>query len=181
MRDLTPSWRWIPFTAAALILLLLLASGAARFYPAGKLTADIPATLHALPLPVISEIEILTEATPEPEADDLPPPEPEPQPELFRSLWGEWVAGQALDITTEVRPVPVPLVIHDLSWEDLARSLPDTTQAGQLVRSMLLQNQKWDDNKFMAIMGAYAKQAAHYQAMKASVFNENWLEKEDLR
>ncbi len=181
MRDLTPSWRWIPFTAVALVLLLLLASGAARFYPAGKLTNDIPKTLHALPLLVMPEIEVLTEASPDPDPDDPPPPKPEPQPELFRALWGEWVAGQALDITTETRPIEVPLLIHDLNWESLALSLRDTTQAGRLARSMLLQNQKWDDNRFMAIMGAYAKQAAHYQAMKASVFNENWLEKEDLR
>ena len=181
MRDLTPSWRWIPFTASALVLLLLLATGAARLYPSGRLTSGTPITLRAIPFLVMPEIEIFTDIIPDTELEDSPPPKPEPQPELFQALWGEWLAGQAIDVTTETRPVEIPLVIPSLDWENLTHSLADTTQIGRLARSMLLQSQKWDDNRFMAIMGAHAKKAAHYNAMKASVFNGNWLEKEDLR
>lgn len=181
MREITPSWRWIPATVAALILSILLATIAARFYPPGDLDMLITESPYGRPLQIMPEFEILTDAQPDPTPDDPAPPEPEPRPEIFGELWSEWIAGRTLKITCEPQPRVLPQMVPDLDWSALAATEPDTSQLGLLARTMMLRNELWEDHKLWAVMGLHAKRAARYQAMKASVFNEDWLEKEHFK
>jgi len=183
MRDLTPAWRWWPVTALALILLLLLAAGAARFYPRGDLGPTADPWLHARPLLVLPDVAVLVETPAEPEDEKAPPPPAPPPPaDAFRDLWNGWIAERALEIVPDDAPVaPAPdFVLPSLDWRELAVVQPDTTVLGLLARTMLLRDGLWEDHKIWAIMDMYGRRAARYQALKASVFNENWLEKEDL-
>lgn len=181
MRDLTPPWRWAPATALALVLLLLLAAGAARLYPRGDLGPPPDPWRHARPLHVLPDVAVIPEA-PAPAAEDAPPPAPPPPADAFRDLWSDWIAGRALEIVPDdaVPPPPAAPDLPSLDWRRLAVAEPDTTVLGLLARTMLLRDRIWEDHKLWAVMDMYGRRAARYQAMKASVFNENWLEKEDL-
>lgn len=180
MRDLTPPWRWFPATLLALLLLLLLASGAARLYPRGDLGPPPDPWRLGDPLTVLPPPLVIPEepaVTPEPVRR-----RPEPEPDIFRPLWSDWIAGRTLEIVradTTAAP-PRPFELPALDWRALARSEPDTTALGLLARTMLLRNGLWEDHKIWAIMDMYGRRAARYQAMKASVFNQDWLEKEHL-
>jgi len=172
---------WPLFSAAAVVLLLLLAAGAARYYPAGVLRTrrDRPSehrTLVVMPLFDAVPDDIVA-AEPEPE-DDAPPPEPD----AFRSLWDGWVAGQALEVWNAAA-LPDDAVVLEIplaSWERLFHAPTDTTAMGVLARSGLLWDQRWQELKPWAEIGHHVMRAERYQAMKKSVFNENWLESEHL-
>lgn len=182
MRDLTPAWRWLPATTLALILLLLLAAGAARLYPRGDLGPPPDPFRHARPLQVLPDVAVIP-AAPAPAEDTVPPPAPPPPPtDAFRDLWSGWIAERALEIVPDddVAPPPSPPDLPPLDWRRLAAAEPDTTVLGLLARTMLLRHAVWEDHKIWAVMDMYGRRAARYQAMKASVFNEDWLGKEDL-
>jgi len=176
MRDLTPSWRWAPATALALALLLLLAAGAAWLYPHGDLGPPPDPWRHARPLRVLPDVAVIPDA-PAPADEAAAPPA-----DAFRDLWTDWIAGRALEIVPDdtVPPPPAAPDLPSLDWRQLAVAKPDTTVLGLLARTMLRRDRIWEDHKLWAVMAMYGRRAARYQAMKASVFNENWLEKEDL-
>lgn len=186
MRSLRNPWRWPLAVLASVLLLLFLAAGAARYYPAGELAPRGPDDDHDAVLVVMPGVEVIPEAPlpepDEPDTDELPPPEPDL--DVFRSLWGDWVAGQAV----EVMAVPVPpdsiprLDAVRLDWNRLFHAAADTSAEAALAVAHRLWGDEWQENGMAwAIMGHHAIKAARYQAMKKSVFNEDWLESEYLR
>lgn len=183
MKSLRTPWRWPLSILAAFILLLLLATGAARYYPVGDLLPRRDDRFDSRVLVVMPALDVMTEVIEMDEPDPKDDQPPSPEPDAFRSLWGEWIAGRALEVwdgphpSDEVVVLEVPLP----SWEQLFRAPADTTDAGVLARSGLLWEQRWQDLKPWATMGHAMMKAERYQAMKKSVFNEDWLSSEHLK
>jgi len=179
LRKLLTPWRWLFCAAAALVLLFLLAAGAARFYPIGDLSRLMRTGSASQPLVVMGEVEVFDPAEPlaEPERD-LPAPAPEPT--LLRDLWRKYIVDLT-DGTT--RPAPAeklpPLLPPATDYSFLA--MPDTSLASRLLWSASLLNTMRGSWLQEGMFGEHARKASDFQSRKKLIFNEDWLDDAALR
>jgi hypothetical protein len=177
MRKLQHTWRWPLSLAAGLVLLLVLAEGAARFYPAGVLAPQAPhgtRILHLLPVP---EIEV--PATPRPDAPPRREP-PEPTPTLVRDLWRSLIAERADGFLVVPDSLPAPRFEFSLRYDALLAA-GDTSGAHLVEASRLLREGVYADYRRWGAFLDHLHRAQSYQARKSSIFNEDWLSQDALR
>ncbi len=181
MRRLLTPWRWPLSLATALLVLLLLATGAARFYPAGDLSRLVHSVPDALPLIIMGEVIVIPDAEPEPDVDEeTEPPEPEPEPTLVRELWRNYIVTLTDDDTDGAARLELSPLLSDMA--DISFFvMPDTSAAARLLWSVSLQNALRGDWLREGMLGDYRCEAGDFQSRKKSIFNESWLEDADLR
>jgi len=181
LRRLLTPWRWPLSLAAALLVLILLAAGAARFYPAGDLSRLVQSVPDALPLIIMGEVIVVPDPEPEPdEKEEADPPESDPEPTLVRELWRNYIVTLTDDDIAGASRLELPPLLSSMT--DISFFvMPDTSAAGRLLWSASLQNALRGDWLRDGMLGDYQRKAGDFQSRKKSIFNESWLESADLR
>lgn len=176
MRKLQHTWRWPLSLAAGLVLLLVLAEGAARFYPAGVLARQEPPATRILRLLPVPEIEMPTASEP------APPPRArrEPPPTLVRDLWRSLIAERAGGLVAVPDSLPAPRFEFSLRYDALLAA-GDTSDAHLAEAARLLREGVYADYRRWGAFLDHLHRAQSYQARKSSIFNEDWLSQDALR
>lgn len=177
MRELLTPWRWPLCMAAALLLALLLAVVAARFYPAGDLSRHTRPGPAPQPLVVLGEVVIVDGDPDEADRDEEPP---EPEPTLLRDLWRAYIVDLSGDETARAaEPEGPPLLstTYDLSFI----AMRDTSTTSRLLWSARLMNAERGVWLCEGLRGDHTRKAGDFQSRKSLIFNEAWLEKADVR
>jgi hypothetical protein len=177
MRKLQHTWRWPLSLAAGLLLLILLAEGAARFYPSGELPEAAPRrypTLFLLPVPEIETAP--AEERPEPRRR----PRPETPPSLVRDLWRSLTAERAAALLVLPDSATGPSLFLS-SRVDALLACDDTTRAHLREAARLLREGLYADFRSWGGFLEHMQKAQSYQARKSSIFNEDWLSEDALR
>lgn len=180
MHELRTPWRWPLSLATALLVLALLAIGAARYYPAGDLSRFTPPSQATRPLVVLGDVTVVgdPEPVPEPEPDEEPLPEPEP--ELFRGLWSDYIVTLTEEsLAASPSACPPRALSSTFDFTFIAR--PDTSAFSRLLWSADMQNTLRSDMLRQGLLMGYGRKSKDFQSRKALIFNEDWLDKADLR
>jgi len=179
LRKLLTPWRWPLSAAAALVLLILLSAGAARFYPRGDLSRYESSDEASRPLVLMGEVVILDDATPPPEPE-RETPAPEPAPTLLADLWRNYIVNLA-DAARRPAPVPdlPPLLPPATDFSFLA--VPDTSRSWRLFRLTTGINDMRDPWLRQGRIGDHALKAGEFYSRKNLIFNEDWLSSAGLR
>jgi len=179
LRKLLTPWRWPLSIAAALLLALLLAVGAARFYPAGDLSRHTRPGPAPRPLVVLGDVVIVDDAPLSEENEEEEEP-PEPEPTLLHDLWRAYIVDLSGDETSRPRlPEMSPLLSTTYDLSIIAGR--DTSTVSRLLWSARLMNAERGVWLREGLRGDRARKAGDFQSRKSLIFNEEWLGSADVR